>query len=141
MAHNCRETGTSTGRGDDVRDDSGQIGFVKLLVGLAIVGLVLFEAGAVIVNHVQLDTLSERVAQAAASGHAARPARDLSGARQAAEAAVVAHPAARVDDVHLLPDGRVAVVVTQEANVLVLDRLGPLSDLASATATRSAPVR
>jgi hypothetical protein len=124
-----------------VRDDRGQIGLVKLLVGLAIVGLILYEAGAVAVNHVQLDALGERVAQSAAASHASRPTRDLTTARQGAEAAIADHPAAHIDDVRLAEDGAVVVVISQEARVVLIDRLGPLSDLATATITRSANPR
>jgi hypothetical protein len=121
-----------------VHDDSGQIGLVKLLVGLAVVGLVLFELGAVAVNHVQLDGLAERAARSAAASHATRPTRELTTARQGAEAAIADEPHAHLVDVTLQQDGRVAVTLSRPARVLVIDRIGFLEDFATAAITRSA---
>jgi hypothetical protein len=107
---------------------------VKLVLTLALVALVLYEGAALAVNHVQTDDLAQRALRAA------ERAGDPAGVGQtdavtAAEQVVAGHPRARLDAVGV-EGSTVTVTVTQDARVIVLDRLGPLSDLAVTTITK-----
>lgn len=122
---------------DDDRGDMLLSGLLKLLAFFAIVGLLIFEVGAIAVNRVQLDDAAGQAARAAAATAGARRTRP----DQLQEAAQSTLP----EDVRLeavsLEGQTVEVTVSRQAPVLVLDRLGPLADWAEATVVKEATLR
>lgn len=117
------------------RGDVVLSGLLRTVLALLVVGLVLFEIGAVLVNRVQLDEAARVAAQAGAQGLAER------GSQRVAEAAVQARLGEERDvalDAVVVDAPRVTVTVSRPAPVLLLDRMGPLARYAVGRATVSA---
>jgi hypothetical protein len=113
------------------------VSLIKIVAILAIIGVVVFDTGAVIVNHVQLDDVAQTTlrttAQSARTGADRRPAALTQAAEQALDQA-----SERAELVEVtLESSRLRVTVRQDAQVLLLDRLGPLADLATAEVTKA----
>jgi hypothetical protein len=110
---------------------------LRLVAILLIIGVVLFDAGAVLVNRVQTDELAQRALRSAVNA-----AQSPEGRRPEAVVASATAGLSRSDRARLvsatLDAAGLTVVVSMPAEVLVLDRLGPLSDLATATVTKTA---
>jgi hypothetical protein len=107
-------------------------GLLKIVVGLIIFGLIVYEAGAITVNQAQLD---DQAQSATLEGLGALATGQRSTAvEQTVHAAV--DPSMAVDWV-AVDQGRVTVTLSRQARVLLLDRLGPLADLTQQTATHT----
>ena len=107
---------------------------VKLVVSLAIVGLVAFEGGAIVVARVQADGTANDVANEAAIVYARGANADAAekAARAEAERAGVTFISFSVVD-----DGRaVAVTVEKKAKTLILHRIGSTRSWTEARSTR-----
>jgi len=122
-----------------MRDERGGIitgWIIRLLIGVAIAGLALFETGAVIVNLVSTDSLASRAAEAAAESYA----RDGSTtkARQACERRA---EEAGADCIELtVRRSTVSARVRKVAPTLVIDKIGPIEQYATAEAEASAEI-
>jgi hypothetical protein len=93
----------------------------KLVLSLAIVGAVAFEAGAIVVAHVNADTAANEVSSEAAFAAANGGGE---GAAQAAARVEAAKQSVRLIGVSLSDDGRViTVIVEKTARTLLVHRL------------------
>ncbi len=124
-----------------VRDERGDImlrGLVKLVVFILALALVVHEAVAIAVNHVQLDDIGR---DAVLSG-AAVPSgqRTPAHVERAVLASLDEHEGARLE-AFAADREAVRVTVGRTANVLVLDRLGPLSSWSENSVTKQAVFR
>lgn len=109
---------------------------VRLVAGLALVGLVVIEGAAVTFNRISLEETVDRAARAGASAYADQRSGD---AVERAVAERLDHAGAEL--VHLEVDGGfVSVTGTRPANVLVSDRVEALSTLVTPERTGRADV-
>lgn len=106
--------------------------FAKMLVGFALVGLVLFEAGAIAVNYFGLDSAANEIANVLSVSIADRSlvaARDI---EEAADALAREHDArllvAEVDE-----DGVLHITLRRRAKTLLVGRIDPIKDWGVAT--------
>jgi hypothetical protein len=116
------------------REDGGIItGWLfQLLLILAVISVLVYEVVAIGVARVALDDTARDVARVARDSY--RADRSLTGARAAAEDAAADD---RADVVGLEEaDGELVVTLSGQARTLLLHRVAPLEDLATATATR-----
>lgn len=110
---------------------------VQLLVMLAVVGLVAYEAVALGVGYVSVDNAAREVAREARDEY--RAEQSLDQVRATAEDAARDHSATVVTlETH---DDELSVTLEKGANTLVVHRIGPLADRWTPTATRTAPLR
>jgi hypothetical protein len=116
------------------REDGGIITgwLLQLLMILAVISLLVYEVVAVGVARVALDDTARDVARVARDTY--RAERSLGAARTAAEDAVADGRAdiVALDEV----EGELVVTLSEQARTLLLHRVAPLEDLATATATR-----
>ena len=110
---------------------------LQLLIVLAIVGLIVYEAVALAITAVRVDDLAREVARSARDEY--RAEQSLASARAVAEEAAGEEEATVVT----LETDEDALIVTLEkdANTLVVHRIGPLADRLTPTATRRADLR
>jgi hypothetical protein len=107
---------------------------LKLVVSLAIVGLVAFEAGAVLVAHVSADGAASDAATEAAFVYAR--GNDATGAEDAAKTEA-ARSGATLVDFEIADDGHTVVVtVVKKAKTIVLQRIGATRSWTEARSTR-----
>jgi len=107
---------------------------LKLVISLAIVGLVAFEGGAIVVARVQADGTANDVANEAAIVYA-RGA-NAEAAEKAAEAEA-AHAGVTLVRFDVAPDGRsISVTVEKDAKTLVLQRISATRSWTEARSTR-----
>jgi hypothetical protein len=112
---------------------------VKLIVSLAIVGVVAFEGGAVVVAHVGADSAANDASGEAAISYSHR--HDLDAAKEAAEESA-RMSGARVVGFVIAADGKAVIVtVEKKAHTIILQRLGATRSwsTAQATARRAVP--
>lgn len=116
------------------RDERGFIAgwLVKLVVGLAVLGIVLFDAGSIVVNYFTLDSTADEVAVAVSLGVGSGTAQNLNALIPIAEEVAQRHDvklvAATID-----AEGVVHVKLRRKANTILVGRIGPLKDWARAT--------
>lgn len=116
----------------DERGDVIIAGVLRLVGGLLLVGFVLFEGGALLINRVQLD---EAARVAASVGARAWTAEHTSAAvTSAVEQRMAAHTGMALEGVTVEND-RVAVTVSRPAPVLLLDHIPLLAHHANGRAT------
>lgn len=116
----------------DERGDVILSGLGKMLAGLILLGVVLFDGGAVVVNRVQLDEAARSAARVGAVTWSQQ------GSSRAVERAVLGDLSGQSGmalDAVTVTDARVEVTVSRHAAVLVLDRLGPLARHVQGSAT------
>ena len=126
-------TSVSVERGDIIL--SGLLRTSALLLAMAIF---LFDAGAVVVNRVQLDEAARTAARAGAVAWSEQ------GSRHAVEAAVnrrLAGERGMALETLAVAGSQIAVTLARPAPVLLLDRIGPLSRHAQGRATSSSDAR
>lgn len=125
-----------------MRDETGQIvlgWLLKLVVGLTIFGVILFEAGAVIAATVQADGIAADAAREAALEYGRRP--DAEGAEEAAREFIGKNIDARLIAFSIGEDGKtVTVTVEKKAKTIFVQRIGRLRRYSRARATETAPV-
>lgn len=141
-------TGTGT-HNQPMRDDRGVVlnWLVKLLIGLAVGGVILFDAGSIAVNFFGLDSAADEVAnsfatQIASGDVSETEARSLGacGARKAATPLCqelkdkAKEYNARILEVTLDLKGEVKVRLRRTADTLIVKRIGPIEDWGTATA-------
>jgi hypothetical protein len=127
------------------RDESGLIvsWLVRIVVVLALVGVVLFDAGAIAVNFFTLDGTADEVALAVSSDIAtgAIPVPNLECTRRSTQPACRAvYEVGRAEDVRIVSasfdqEGVFHVELKRTADTLIVGRIGPIEDWATATAT------
>lgn len=118
-------------------DDRGDVivsGVLKLLVGLLLLGLVLYEGGALVVNQVQLDDAARRAAAAGAAAWAYE--HSTAAVDGVVQRRMTRHTEMALESVAIEGD-TVTVTVTRPAAVMLLDRIGPLSHYAQGRASSS----
>ncbi|CAN5561409.1 hypothetical protein BH24ACT26_BH24ACT26_00400 [soil metagenome] len=108
---------------------------MKLVVGLAVTGVVLYDAGAVMMNHVTLDSAANDIARELSSSVDA-----TTPARTSPELTARAEVLARETGANLVeaePDAEGALYVSLErrAETLLVRRIGPLKKWGTAVAT------
>lgn len=105
---------------------------LQLVLILAVVSLVVYEIVAIAVVHVSLDDTSREIARVTRDAY--RDGRSLVAAQDAAEDALEEERAEvmAVDEV----DGELVITMSERARTLLLHRVPPLRDLATATTTR-----
>ena len=122
-------------------DERGGIVFgwlVKLVVSIAIFGLVAFEAGAVIVARVTVESVASDAANEAALSYGRD--HDAEAAEQVARDYTVDHGAI-LERFVVSTDGRdVSVTVAKKAKTIFLHRIGATKSWAEARSTRRRPV-
>jgi hypothetical protein len=118
------------------REDGGIITgwLLQLVLILAVVSLLVHEVVAIGVATVTLDDTARSATSVAVSSY--RADRSLTSAQRAAEA-TAAEGSAEVVTVEEV-DGELVVALSKRARTLLLHRVAPLQDLATATATRRA---
>jgi hypothetical protein len=120
-----------------MKDDRGVVlnWLVKLIIGLAIGGVILFDAGAIVVNFFSLDGAADEIANQLAT--------DVSSGefdlRNEAELEDQARKEARKRDArlvkfHIDAKGRIHVRLRKTATTLVVGRIPPIEDWARSTA-------
>lgn len=121
-------------------DDRGDVilgGMLRTVLALLLVGLVVFEVGAVVVNAVQLDDVADDAARAAALAMAS------SGRVQVAEAAadaIISRQVGVVVDAVEVDREQVRVMVSRAPLFLVLGHVPPLEERLTRQAEHVAPV-
>jgi hypothetical protein len=113
------------------------LGLVKVALVLAVLGVVVYDAGAVVVNHVQVDELGQSALRAAVQRTQAPGGTAPAAVAEAAQAGLARSDRAELGAA-VVDTAGVHVTVRQDARVLVLDRLGPLADLVTAEVTKTA---
>ena len=124
-----------------MRDERGDVlasGLLKLVAFLLGLALVVFEVVAIAVNYVQLDNIAAQAVRAGAS--VTQRERTEAHVERAVLAVLEEHENARLEEFHM---GRETLEITigRTASVLVLDRIGPLGELAENSLTKKAEFR
>ena len=124
-----------------MRDERGDVlasGLLKLVAFLLGLALVVFEVVAIAVNYVQLDDIAAQAVRAGAS--VTQRERTEAHVERAVLAVLDEHESTRLEEFRM---GRESLEITigRTAGVLVLDRLGPLGDLAENSLTKQATFR
>lgn len=117
------------------RDERGLIvsWLVRLLVGMAVVGVVLFDAGSIAVNFFGLDSTADDIAVKVSTS--IQPGQPIDQAALEAETKAFAKEAsAKLVKVEVDTEGRVHVHLKRVAKTLVVRLIGPAQDWAKATA-------
>lgn len=118
-------------------DDRGDVivsGVLKLLAGLLLLGLALYEGGALIVNQVQLDDAARLAAAAGAAAWAHE--HSTAAVDGVVQRRLTRHTEMALESVAIEGD-TVTVTVTRPAAVMLLDRIGPLSQYVQGRASSS----
>ncbi len=116
-------------------DDRGLIvnWLVKLVIGFVIVGVVLFDAGVIIINFFSLDSKAQEIAIAVTTGSVGENLTEQQVEQRARELAREAE--ARLVSVEYDTTARfVRVTLRRRADTLVVGRIGWIKDWARATA-------
>jgi hypothetical protein len=127
--------------GEWVRDDRGDVlvsGLLKLVAFLLALALVVFEIVAIAVNYVQLDDIAGQAVRGGAS--VTQRERTEAHVERAVLAVLDEHEGARLEDLRMNRQS-LEITVGRQARVLVLNRLGPLGDLADNSLTKRAEFR
>jgi hypothetical protein len=138
MAALNRRTMTSIGARAHT-DQRGAISnwFVQILIVIAVVGLIIYEAVALGFTTVRVDDLAREVAREARDEYRSEQSLDSARARAEELAADREATVVRVD-----VDGDVLTVTLEmDANTLLVHRIPPLADRLTPTATRRADLR
>ncbi|MGI8407816.1 MAG: hypothetical protein ACR2L3_04835 [Actinomycetota bacterium] len=119
----------------DIRDERGVIvsWLVRLLIGLAVVAVVLFDAGSIAVNFFGLDSTADEIAVAVSLGiQSGEPVdqQDL----EAQATALATEADAKLVKVELDDEGRVHVHLKRVAKTLIVRLIGPAKHWARARA-------
>jgi len=128
-------------RGDDWGDDRGDIvlgWLTKLTVTLAVLGLVGFDLVSVLVGRLQAEDRAGTAARAAVSAWS-----ETKDVQRAYDAAVTTLEDQVVDGIDpasfsVGPDGAVTLTVTHAAPTLLMEKVAPLRERATTTATVTA---
>ncbi|MDQ3958412.1 MAG: hypothetical protein M3273_08840 [Actinomycetota bacterium] len=119
---------------------------IRLLVGLALVGVVLFDAGSIVVNYLSLDSTADEIAVSVStlvgSGSASVPNAKCdrrSGLQICREVQELAREAgARLVEASFDSEGVFHLTVRRAADTLIVERIGAIEDWGRATASARA---
>jgi hypothetical protein len=104
---------------------------IKLIVGFLLVGLVLIDGTAIVLNRLQTDDVAEVAAR-----EAAKSFEDSGNVQLAREAVLVTleekNPTAKMKSLVVRTDGSVVVTITRRADTLVTEHIGFIKGLAFA---------
>ncbi len=125
------------------RDESGVVldWLAKIVVGLALVGVVLFDAGAVAVNFFGLDSTADDIATALSTDISASGSQMTAPQLQANAKAMAKEAGARLVRAEIDPEGILHVKVRRRASTLLLDRVDALKGYGRAVASSRATTR
>ncbi len=133
------------------RDEHGIVAdwLVKILLGIAIFGVIAYDAGSIAVNYFSLDSSADEVAVAVSLSVASGPARNytpdeiyrLAQAQVEAEDGGVADARVLREGTGISPEGIVHVRLTRVADTLIVKRIGPAKKWARATVDGQAGTR
>ena len=121
------------------KDERGDIvlgWLTKLVAGLAVVGITMFDGLSIGAAHVAASEHADEAAQAAAD--AWHQTHNAQGAYQAAADSAALHDDRVVGNVTFAADGTVHLRLRHNAVTLLIHRIGPLAHLAHVTAGSSA---
>ena len=136
-------------------NDSGVVlnWLVKLILGLAIGGVVLFDAGSIVVNFFGLDSAADEVANLIATDIAggSLPESDLNAIKQCPKNPNLNDTCreihkrarkrdARLTEAHVDAKGNLKITLERSANTLVVDKIGPIEDWAKQSAQGQANI-
>lgn len=99
---------------------------VKILLSIALIGVIGFEAGSPLITRAQVDDVAHSAADRAATEMVA--SNDPKRARQVAEEVVGRNDGMSLDRFTIAPNGSVEVVVSKQAGSLVLRRFSQTED-------------
>lgn len=126
-----------------MRDERGIVAdwLVKILLGMAIFGVIAYDAGSIAVNYFTLDSSADDVAIAVSLSVGSGAARNytpdeiyrLAQAEVEAEDGGVADARVLREGTGISPDGIVHVRLTRVADTLIVKRIGPIKKRARAT--------
>ena len=114
------------------------IGWIfKLILSLAIFGVVAFEVGAIVVAKVTIETVTGDALEEAVAAY--RPSSDLDAAQQAAETEAESNGAVLETFNYDSGSTEIAITVSKEAKTLFVHRIGFTESWAIARATQRRP--
>jgi hypothetical protein len=116
------------------RDERGIVGswFVKVAVWFAIIGLVLFDAAAVVVNFIGLDGAAEDITVTLASAVNSGELRTLEELEFRADA-MATEAGARLTKIDVDEDGNISLVMKREAKTILVRRISFISKWGKST--------
>ena len=132
-----------------MRDERGVVvsWLVKMLVGLAIAGVILFDAGSIAVNFFTLDSTADEIANAlgteiSTGTYSESEVRSLESCRRAPTSTPLCQMLvnkAKQNDAKILKvtldlKGNLEIRLKRTASTLVVERIGPIEDWGTATA-------
>lgn len=123
--------------GDAQAGDVILAGLLKIVVALLVLGLVLYEAGAIAVNYFQVDDLAGRAARAGAS---TPPQQRTHATVERAVLAVLESSDAQLEELEVEGD-EITLTISRPARVLLLDRIPPAEGLTTAERRKRAAFR
>jgi hypothetical protein len=122
------------------RDQRGIVGswLIKVVLGIAVVGLVFIEGGSIVFTKLQVQDTAESGASAGIGALSSNP-RDCTAAGDSAIGAVHnKDPDMKVTEYTCLPDGRFRISVQKEASTIVVGQIPAIEDWALARSTATA---
>jgi hypothetical protein len=123
-----------------LHDDAGDIivgGLLKVVAALLVLGLILYEASAIAVNHFQVDSLA---GEAVRAGAGTPPQQRTHATVERAVLAALEGSDARLEQLDVSGE-EVELTVSRTARVLLLDRIPPAAGLVTAVYRKSATFR
>jgi Flp pilus assembly protein TadG len=111
---------------------------IKVVLGIAIVGLVFVEGGSIVFTKLQVQDTAESGANAGVGYLSQNPA-DCRGAGQIATVAVQdKDPQVQITEISCLQDGRFRMGVRKEASTILVGKISAIEDWAVAQSTATA---
>ena len=120
-----------------MRDERGVVisWLVKLLLGLAVFGVILFDAGSIIVNFFGLDSAADEIAVAVSTSvRSGEIAPNDRSSLETATKELAKEAKAKLVSVNVDQDGVLHVRLKRTAKTLIVGRIGPIKKWAKATA-------
>lgn len=113
-----------------VRDERGAI--VKLIIGLVIVGVILFDAGSIVFNIFSLDSTADTIATEVSNVSRFDALKDPTALKEKA-AELAKKENARLVKFAIGSDGIIRLSIRRKAKTIAVGRIGPIKDWAKAT--------
>ena len=112
--------------------------FARIAVGFVVMGVVLFDAGSIVVNYVGLDSTADDIVNSLATEIAGSSGRPSPQTLDDAARALARDAGARVVGVGIDPAGTLHLRLKRKANTLVVSRVDALAKWGKATAEAQA---
>lgn len=106
----------------------------RLVLVFAVLAIVAYDAGSIIVNHVTLDSTSNDIAVAISVDAVPRRPAATTQAFEPAARDLAEEAGARLADFEVTPDGDVTVRLRRKASTLIVGRISAIADWARADA-------